>query len=190
MFHDLSQNIFSKLVYCRKHTSYETLKLKFCMRTQSHALGTQAKFQLEILNINVISHIAYFCEIILESSQNVSETTAWQSVGILMMLCWAIELTGGAVVSFEPRGAIHHHYIYMPSHQLMLTIIILMRTCMHFNINVLDTDHGDVFVKSSPPSATYMCQWIGSAMVQIMACRLFGIRPLSKAVLGYCELDH
>ena len=30
-----------------------------------------------------------------------------------------------------------------------------------------------------PPSATYMRQWIGSALVQIMACRLFGAKPLS-----------
>ena len=42
---------------------------------------------------------------------------------------------------------------------------------------------------SSPPSATYMHQWIGSALVQIMACRLFSAKPLSKPVLGYCQLD-
>ena len=34
-------------------------------------------------------------------------------------------------------------------------------------------------------SATYMRQWIGSALVQIMACRLFGAKPLSKPMLGY-----
>ena len=45
------------------------------MCAQSHALGTRTKFQLEILTINVISDIVYFHEIILESSQNVSETT-------------------------------------------------------------------------------------------------------------------
>ena len=43
---------------------------------------------------------------------------------------------------------------------------------------------------SSPPSATYMCQWIGSALVQMMACRLFGAKPLSKPMLGYCQLPH
>ena len=42
---------------------------------------------------------------------------------------------------------------------------------------------------SSPPSATYMRQWIGLALVQIMACRLFCTKPLSKPVLGYCQLD-
>ena len=35
-------------------------------------------------------------------------------------------------------------------------------------------------INSSPPSATYKCQWIGSALVRIMACRLFGAKPLSN----------
>ena len=34
-------------------------------------------------------------------------------------------------------------------------------------------------VKSSPPSAAYMRQWIGSALIEIMACRLFGTKPLT-----------
>ena len=39
------------------------------------------------------------------------------------------------------------------------------------------------------PSAAYMRQWIGSALVQIMACRLVGAKPLSKLMLGYHLLD-
>ena len=42
---------------------------------------------------------------------------------------------------------------------------------------------------SSPRSAAYMRQPIGSALVQITACRLFGAKPLSKPMLGYCQLD-
>ena len=34
-----------------------------------------------------------------------------------------------------------------------------------------------------------MCQWIGTALLQIMACHLFGAKPLSKPMLGYCQLD-
>ena len=34
-----------------------------------------------------------------------------------------------------------------------------------------------------------MHHWIRSALVQIMACRLFGAKPLSEPVLGYCWLD-
>ena len=43
-------------------------------------------------------------------------------------------------------------------------------------------------VNSSPPSAAFMCQWIRSALVQIMACRLFGAKPLSKPVLDYAPI--
>ena len=34
-----------------------------------------------------------------------------------------------------------------------------------------------------------MCQWNGSAFVQIMACSLLGTKPLSKPMLNYCQLD-
>ena len=44
-------------------------------------------------------------------------------------------------------------------------------------------------LNSSPPSSTYMPRWTGSALVQIMACRLFGAKPLSKPMLGYCQLE-
>ena len=40
-----------------------------------------------------------------------------------------------------------------------------------------------ICVDSSPPSAANTPQWIGSASVQIMACRLFGTKPLSKQSL-------
>ena len=34
-------------------------------------------------------------------------------------------------------------------------------------------------INSSPPSAAYICHWIRSVLVQIMACRIFGAKPLS-----------
>ena len=46
-----------------------------------------------------------------------------------------------------------------------------------------------ISVNSSPPSAAYMRQCLEPALVQIMACRLFGAKPLSKPMLGYCQLD-
>ena len=39
------------------------------------------------------------------------------------------------------------------------------------------------------PNAAYMLQWIISAFVQIMACRIFGAKPLFKQMLVYCQLD-
>ena len=40
-------------------------------------------------------------------------------------------------------------------------------------------------INSSPPSAAYMRQWTGSALVQIMACRLFDAKPLSEPMLDF-----
>ena len=34
-----------------------------------------------------------------------------------------------------------------------------------------------------------MRQWIGSSLVQVMACRLFGAKPLPEPMLVYCQLD-
>ena len=45
------------------------------------------------------------------------------------------------------------------------------------------------FINSSPARAAYMCQWTESALLQIMACRLFRTRPLSEPMLVYCHLD-
>ena len=52
-----------------------------------------------------------------------------------------------------------------------------------------DIFHSDFCVNSSTPSAAYMRQWIGSALVQIMTCRLFGAKPLSTPMLVNFQLD-
>ena len=44
-------------------------------------------------------------------------------------------------------------------------------------------------INASPPSAVYRHQWIGSALLQVMACRLFGAKPLPEPMLDYCHLD-
>ena len=41
---------------------------------------------------------------------------------------------------------------------------------------------------SSPPSAAYLREWNGSSMAQVMACRLFGAKPLSEPTLTHCLL--
>ena len=44
-------------------------------------------------------------------------------------------------------------------------------------------------INLSPPSATYMRWWTGSALIQIMACRLDGTNPLSEPMLTISQLD-
>ena len=45
-------------------------------------------------------------------------------------------------------------------------------------------------INLSPHSAVHMRQWVVSTLVQIQACGLFGVKPLSKPMLGYSQLDH
>ena len=34
-----------------------------------------------------------------------------------------------------------------------------------------------------------MRQWTGPVLVKVMACRLFGAKPLPELMLTYCQLD-
>ena len=45
-------------------------------------------------------------------------------------------------------------------------------------------------INSSAPSTAYMRQWIGSALVQIMPCRLYNAKSLAKPMLDYCQVDN
>ena len=49
--------------------------------------------------------------------------------------------------------------------------------------------YGNAYVNSSPTTAAYKRRWNGSSLVQVMACRLFGAKPLPKPMLDYCRLD-
>ena len=45
-------------------------------------------------------------------------------------------------------------------------------------------------INPSPSGVAFLRQRIRSALVQIMACRLLGAKPLSEPELGYCQLDY
>ena len=45
-------------------------------------------------------------------------------------------------------------------------------------------------LNSLRPSDTYICQHDIPTLLQIMACRLFGAKPLSEPMPPYCRLNH
>ena len=59
--------------------------------------------------------------------------------------------------------------------QSQLPKYLLSRVCTTINVN------------SSPRSAAYVRRWIGSALLQIMVCRLFGTKPLSGQKFCYSQ---
>ena len=66
--------------------------------------------------------------------------------------------------------------------------MLLKTVSQYWLVSVFKRGPGAI-INSSPPSATYMCQWTGSALFQVMACRLFGAKPLPEPVLAYCQLE-
>ena len=59
--------------------------------------------------------------------------------------------------------------------------------CIFLNENAWILIISSKFVLNSlRPSDAYMRRWTGSSLVQIMACRLFGAKPLSEPMLEYC----
>ena len=68
-------------------------------------------------------------------------------------------------------------------HECMVCIVNSERGCWRCHAH-LQKDRD--LLNSFPPSATYMRQWIRSALVQIMACHLLGAKPLSVPMQGYC----
>ena len=59
--------------------------------------------------------------------------------------------------------------------QSQLPKYLLSRVCTTINAN------------SSPHSAAYVRRWIGSALLQIMVCRLFGTKPLFEQTFRYFQ---
>ena len=78
--------------------------------------------------------------------------------------------------NFNEIGIKAYEYLFMKIHLKVLSAI--------FFIIFTRSQCVDIII-SSPPSAAYMHQWIGSALVQIMACPLFGTKPLSKPMLFF-----
>ena len=66
--------------------------------------------------------------------------------------------------------------------------------CIRQNLEVVVTGTSDnmkmivATINSSPPSVAYISQWIGSALIQTMVCRLFGDKPSSEPMLVYRTL--
>ena len=79
--------------------------------------------------------------------------------------------------------------LYLSPYLHYLSVLLCTGIDLCFYLLLTQTQISVNAVNSSLPSAAYMRQWIGSALVQIMGCRLFGAEPLSNPVLVYCQFD-
>ena len=113
------------------------------------------------------------------SSVNSPHKGQWRGALMFSLICtwingWANNREAG---DLRPHSA-HYDVTVMRRHRPTL----LLERLSWYQCKGVDVD-------PSYPNAAYMHAWIGSALVQIMACRLFGAKPLSKPLLGYCQLN-
>ena len=80
----------------------------------------------------------------------------------------------------------------MPCHTMPYWIIYPMcpMPCHAMPCHAMPCHAMPCHIESSTPCATYMRPLIGSALVQIMVCRLIDTKPISKPIHGYCQMEH
>ena len=61
------------------------------------------------------------------------------------------------------------------------TLMSNFRSCINMTVTCEELTH--LFL------VPHICQWTGSALVQVMACCLFGNKPLPELMLACCQLD-
>ena len=93
-------------------------------------------------------------------------------------------LVQSCLVSRGPSGSILHRTSSNPWDLCLRTV--------PYHITNLAASYDEMchwIFNSSSPSAAYMPQWTGSAMVQVMACCLISAKPLPESMHTYCQLD-
>ena len=125
----------------------------------------------------------------------------WNIVLVCIIAYYCSLLNDGSVLNFHNLFIIFilnnslGNFIWMVQILSMSNIITFVLKCIYIFIGLRDLhrNHYDYlfrrWMNSSVYSAAYMHQWIGSTLFQIMACCLFGAKPLSKPMQGHCQLD-
>ena len=61
---------------------------------------------------------------------------------------------------------------------------VVFYVCILLKIKAISSSLASVFSTSNPSP-----RWTGTVLVQAIACRLFGVKPLPEPMLIYCQLD-
>ena len=80
------------------------------------------------------------------------------------------------VSNYIPQNTVEYNYLFLPEIPISGPKVIIYASP---GVSGYELS----FINSSPPSAAYMRQWIGSSLVRVMACRLFGAKPLPELML-------
>ena len=105
-----------------------------------------------------------------------------------------------------PRTDIYHHMTSLDHNALLVTVIYALVSAMRRPTHSQNASwHGRHQIVKAPQTtanslfglrghtSSLICidnlRWTESALVQIMACRLFGANPLPEPMLAHCQMD-
>ena len=173
MYSLLSLESLSKpmLTYCQLYSEYQ-ISLKFASKLK-YLPSRKCSWICRLSNLSQ----AYFPTLWLTSNDAIWHHRFW-SILVRVMTATSHYLNQYSLIS----GVLWH----LPEGNFTETTqeICPWYQFEYQQLNITAAPPSSHWVNSCPPSAAYMHQWIGSALVKIMACRLFGAKPLSKPVLG------
>ena len=97
-------------------------------------------------------------------------------------LCWA-------KLNFLSKNEFCYTKVnFVEQHWNLLTKLQMSHTASHSTF--IAASHADAGPDQRiSPSAAYMRLWTGPQLVQVMACRLFGAKPIPEPMLTFCQLD-
>ena len=122
---------------------------------------------------------AYKVNWVIIGSDNVCQlSTVWYQ---------AITWTKDELSTIKPKGT---HVIEWESKYKTFNTKFLMCSKCYVVCKMSATLYKSQTINSSFPSVAYMRQWTGSPLAQVLACRLFGDKPLPEPMLAYCQLDN
>ena len=138
--------------------------------------------------------------LIIDPREKVIQPYRWNMIDSVMIKQWKnifwslfwpiVKKSLGAQVMFIYNPCMHTRCSWTLLWSANSSFTLVLEYCLLvLGLSYSYTKASDTTLNSSPPSAAYMHQLIGSSLVQIMVCRLFGTKPLSKPMLGYCQLD-
>ena len=168
------------------------LRLRYSLRTCSSHVVLFKGF--EFVLINLLSVSLFWSKFLLTPPYFLSIFFIWHyrshsEYTVVPVQSLLVSWTACIIIIY----AIHFHLFSVPFYTHTSMYISLNYCTRHLFDAFNHFIHGLLWKRFNslrPGDASInVHQWTGSAFVQVMACRLFGAKPLPEPMLTYCQLD-
>ena len=184
IFKTISINTHCLLIELFNTIIYDILSLYLCTPMNSTSLLVQCRNYMVSFRRNLYNTpwlLVFFCQLVYVPSRSAQRFVQYHVILDSYLTASDCTYWFDTHRYVTPRKGFSYIFRYGDA--------AIWRACIGNTIKMICDQFSLLYLNSSPPSDAYMRQWIGAALVQIMARRLFGAKPLSEPMLGYCQLD-